>query len=68
MPSSRGSSQLRDWTRVYYISCLAGRFLVAQIVKNLPSMQETRVQPLVWEDPSEKGMATHSSILAQKTP
>ena len=47
---------------------LAGRFLVSQIVKNLPSMQETQVQPLVWEDPPEKGMATHSSILAWKTP
>ena len=34
---------------------LAGRFLVAQIVKNLPSMQETWVQPLVWEDPLREG-------------
>ena len=37
--------------------------LVAQAVKNLPAMQETRVQSLGWEDPLEKGMATHSSIL-----
>ena len=37
--------------------------LVAQMVKNLPAMQETRVQPLGWEDPLEKGMATHSSTL-----
>ena len=36
---------------------------MAQIVKNLPAMQETRVQSLGWEDPLEKGMATHSSIL-----
>jgi len=42
--------------------------LVAQIVKNLPAMQETWVQPLGWEDPMEKGMAIHSSILAQRIP
>jgi len=38
--------------------------LVAQMVKNLPVMQETRVRSLSQEDPLEKGMATHSSILA----
>ena len=38
--------------------------LVAQMVKNLPAMQETRVHSLGWEDPLEKGMATYSSILA----
>ena len=38
--------------------------LVAQMVKNLPSMQETKVQFLGREDSLEKGMATHSSILA----
>ena len=37
--------------------------LVAQLVKNLPAMQETPVQFLGWEDPLEKGMAAHSSIL-----
>ena len=42
--------------------------LVAQTVKNLPAMQETRVQSLGWEDLLEKGMATHSSILAWKIP
>ena len=36
--------------------------------KNLPAMQETSVQSLAWEDPLEKGMATHSSILAWRTP
>ena len=41
-------------------------FLVAQAVKNLPAMQETQVQSLGQEDPKEKGMATHSSILAWK--
>ena len=38
--------------------------LVAQMVKNLPAMQETRVQPQGQQDPLEKGMAAHSSILA----
>ena len=38
--------------------------LVAQMIKNLPAMRETRVWSLGWEDPLEKGMATHSSILA----
>ena len=38
--------------------------LVAQMVKHLPAMQETQVRCLGWEDPLEKGMATHSSILA----
>ena len=38
--------------------------LMAQMVENLPMMQETQVQSLGWEDPLEKGMATHSSILA----
>ena len=46
----------------------SGASLVAQIVKNLPAMQETQVQPLGWEDPLEKGMATHSSILAWRIP
>ena len=42
--------------------------LVAQMVKNLPAMQETWVRSLDWEDPLEKGMASHSSILAWKIP
>ena len=37
---------------------------MAQLVKNLPAMRETWVQPLGWEDPLEKATATHSSILA----
>ena len=40
--------------------------LVAQSVKNLPAVQETQVLSLGWEDPLEKEMATHSSILAWK--
>ena len=42
--------------------------LVAQTVKNLPAMQETRVRSLGWKDPLEKAMGTHSSILAWKVP
>ena len=40
----------------------------AQLVKNLPAIQETRIQFLDWEDPLEKEMATHSSILAWGIP
>ena len=42
--------------------------LIAQLVKNLPAVQETRVQFLGWEDPLEKEMPTHSSILAWRIP
>ena len=42
--------------------------LVAQLVKNLPAMQEIWVPSLGWEDPLEEGMATHSSILAWRIP
>ena len=41
---------------------------VAQIVKNLPEMQETRIQSLGWKDPLEKAKATHSSIIAWEIP
>ena len=43
-------------------------YFLAQMVKNLPAMQETQVQPLGWEDSLEKGMATHSSVLAWRIP
>ena len=46
----------------------SGASLVAQMVKNLPAMQETWVQSLSWEDPLEKEMATHSRILAWRIP
>ena len=49
-------------------SGIFGASLVAQLVKNLPAMQETWVQFLGWEDPLEKEMATHSSILAWRIP
>ena len=46
-----------------YLTCL-----VAQMVKNLPTMWETCVLSVDWEDPLEKGMATHCSILARRIP
>ena len=42
--------------------------LIAQTVKHLPTIRETQVLSLGWEDPLEKEMATHSSTLAWKTP
>ena len=42
--------------------------LLAQMVRNLPAMQETWVQSLGWEDPLEKGMATHSNVLVWRIP
>ena len=48
------------------VSCWAS--LVAQMVKNLPAMQEKGVRFLSQDDPLEKGMATHSSILAWRIP
>ena len=56
-PSSIGYTLLYSWAS-----------LVAQMVKNLPSMCETWVQTLGWEDPLEDGMAAHSSILAWRMP
>ena len=43
-------------------------FLVVEMVKNLPAIQENWVQSLGWDDPLEKGMANHSSVLAWRTP
>ena len=55
--------------RVYdFISLGHIIFVVAQLVKNLPAMQETWVQSLGWEDALEKGMATHSCVLACRIP
>ena len=51
---------------VVLVICRAS--LVAQLVKNPPAVQETGVPPLGWEDPLEKGKATHSSILAWRIP
>ena len=45
-----------------------GAYLVAQMVKNLPAIQKIWIRSLGWEDPLEKGMATHSSILSWRIP
>ena len=55
----RGSMYTYSWFRAS---------LVAQLVKRLPATQENQVRFLGWEDPLEKEMATHSSILAWRTP
>ena len=47
---------------------ISGTSLMAWTVKHLPTMQETQVQSLGWEDPLEMEMATHSSTLAWKIP
>ena len=61
-----------DWatsTSIYNMSLyIIGASLVAQMVKNLPAIWETWVQSLGQQDPLEKGMATHSSILAWRIP
>ena len=54
--------------RIGYPLQYSWAFLMAQLVKNLPAMQETWVRSLSWEDPMEKGKATHSSILPWRIP
>ena len=56
---SHNLTRFKEWN-----TCISS--LVAQTVKCLPTMQETQVQSLDWEDPLEKEVATHSSILAWK--
>ena len=66
--------RIRVWTQIFFkklfgwfpwwLSYPSQASLVAQLVKNLPAMQETWVRYLTWEDLLEKGMATHSTILA----
>ena len=51
-----------------FISSIKVKHSMAQMVKNLPAMKETWVLSLVQEDPLEKEMATHSSILAWRIP
>ena len=53
---------------LYFLKSIPRASLVAPMVKNLPAVRETWVQSLGWEDPLEKGMATHSSILACRIP
>ena len=54
--------------RIGYLPQYSWASLVAQMVKNPPAMQESRVQSLGWEDPLEERMATHSSILPWRIP
>ena len=54
--------------RIGYLLQYSWAFHVAQLVKNSPPMRETWVQSLGWEDPLEKGKATHSHILAWRIP
>ena len=51
-----------------YLTSTVIKPLMVQMIKQLPAMQETQVRSLDWEDPLEKGMATHSGILAWRTP
>ena len=54
-----------SWVALFTYRHIVERpFLVAQAVKNLPAIQETRVRSLGWKDSLEKGIATHSGILA----
>ena len=61
-----------EYFKIHSLICFvphkARTSLVAQTVKNLPAVQETCVQSLVWEDSLEEGMATHSSVLAWRIP
>ena len=59
---SPGPSTKRQWP------CHSQASLVAQTVKKLSAMQETRIWYLIWEGPLEKGIATHSNILAWRVP
>ena len=59
---------MKKLQRIKGVSRVAGGSLVAQMVKNLPAIQETWVQSLSQEDPLEKAMATHSSIFAWEIP
>ena len=67
-PSSTLGSQRSAGEGIGYLLQYPWASLVAQLVKNLPTMQETWVRSLCWEDPLEKGKATHSSILAWRIP
>ena len=54
----------KEMSLLFNTLCLSRASLVAQIVKNLPAVQETQVQSLGQEDPLQEGIAIHSSILA----
>ena len=69
----KNPSAMQEWGRsagegIGYPLQYSWACLVAQLVKNLPALRETWVPSLVWEDPLEKGKATHSNILAWRIP
>ena len=65
LPAKPSRKTTRKWPNAQLI---ARASLVAQIVKKPPAMQKTWVQSLDWEEPLEKGTATHSGILAWRIP
>ena len=71
-PRGRKESDTIEWLHFHFQATLfyilLGSSLVAQMVKHLPTMWETWVRSLGWEDPLEKEMANHSRTLAWKTP
>ena len=62
------SKNPNDFLMSYMYSDFPRTSLVAQMVKHLPTMRDTQVPSLGWEDPLKKEMATHSSTLAWKIP
>ena len=65
--AARGESEPLILHNCSFISKMRAS-LMAQLVENLPAMQETWVRSLGWKDPLEKGTATHASILAWRIP
>ena len=65
---SKGTLKICAFHHVYIMYSPQKASLIVQLVKNPPAMQETLIQFLGWEDPLEKGTATHSSILAWRIP
>ena len=63
-----GLTKFYTHTHIHTFCVIFGASLIAQLVKNLPAVQENRVLSLGWEDPLEEEMATHSSILAWRIP
>ena len=68
MEQQTGSKKGKEYVKAVYCHPAYLTSLVAQMVKRLPTMQETQVRSLGLEDPLEKEMATHSSILVWKIP
>ena len=64
---NRGS-YLAEWSGLRMANEKSGASFIAQSVKNPHAIQETQIRSLGWEDPLEKEMATHSSVLAWRIP